>query len=196
VPDATRTDRPLVAILAGGGSTRMGRDKALVTVAGRTMLARAIDGARAAGLDVVVVGRELAEIDSADEGVRWLRDERPGAGPLAALATPLRTFGREVLLIACDMPRLDDTAIAWLAAQPMAEGAAAMMVRNDETIEPLFARYRPACLGAVERALASGRGSLRSIEAYVDVDVVDAPDWLRPLLLNINTPADLERLGR
>jgi len=92
---------PLGVILAGGGAARMGRDKALVEVAGRPMVEWVAEAVRSVTADLVVFGRSgtLA-------GLECVPDDRPARrGPLAGLATALRLAeGRPVMLVAVDQP--------------------------------------------------------------------------------------------
>jgi molybdopterin-guanine dinucleotide biosynthesis protein A len=105
----------LGVILAGGIATRMGRDKALVELAGRPMVEWVADAVRSVTTDILVLGRsgELA-------GLECVPDDYPARrGPMAGLATALRLAdGRPVLLVAVDQPwvRVDTlTALLGLA---------------------------------------------------------------------------------
>lgn len=92
---------PLGVILAGGGATRMGRDKALADIAGRPMIEWVADAVRSVTPDIVVLGRS-----GSLAGLECVADDHPARrGPLAGLATALRIAGgRPVLLVAVDQP--------------------------------------------------------------------------------------------
>jgi len=87
-------------VLAGGASRRMGRDKATIEIAGRTMAARVADALEAAGAsEVFFVGGGLS-----DHVRRTVPDDHPGVGPLGALLTALRTAASDlVVVLACDL---------------------------------------------------------------------------------------------
>lgn len=182
---------PALAILAGGASRRMGRDKASIVLDGRTLLARAVAAGVEAGLDVFVVGRARSEVVDGVSG--WIVDDRPGDGPLAALATALGALERELLLVACDMPLLDADAIAWLAMLGAPDDVDAVMTITDR-VEPLFARYRPSARAAAARLVDAGERSLRALIDECRVHVVPAPPEIASRLVNVNEPGDLERL--
>lgn len=142
----TRSDahstRPVAAILAGGQSRRMGRDKAGLNLGDTTFLDHVVRAAEEAVDTLLVVGRFSADdsldgngpvngpvkdpVDQAKDGgerktlvsgdldVQFLEDDRPGMGPLGGLATALRYAGLPVLLLACDMPLLDAATVQWL----------------------------------------------------------------------------------
>lgn len=144
-------------VLAGGAGRRLGGvDKAALTVAGRTLLERTLTAVADAGT-IVVVGpdRELPD------GVRATLEQPPGGGPVAALAAGLATLdpdGAEVVVVlACDMPFLDMTAVRRLVATtstpgvlPPPETDGAVLVDEDGRRQHLAAAYRRESL---ERAV-------------------------------------------
>ncbi|HVK39948.1 MAG TPA: molybdenum cofactor guanylyltransferase [Candidatus Kapabacteria bacterium] len=203
--------RPVVAILAGGESRRMGRDKATIELDGVSVIERIARAAASAGLRCIVVGRARPHIrastpshEASTRDVRepdeliedWIEDDSPGEGPLAALATALRRVGGDVILVACDMPLVDPASFEWLSSLVVDDSVAGVVPRNDRTLEPLFARYGPEALPAIEEVLLTGR---RSIGALIDrggIAIVDLPEKLRERLANVNTPEDLIRVRR
>jgi molybdopterin-guanine dinucleotide biosynthesis protein A len=92
-------------ILAGGRSSRMGRDKATLEINGVTMIDRAVALLRSVGLEAVVIGSPAEFTRRVDS--RAIADDWPGAGPLGGIATALRhTQSPWNLVLACDMPYL------------------------------------------------------------------------------------------
>ena len=90
------------AVLAGGASRRMGRDKALIDVGGRTLIDRALDVM--ADFDQVVVlggSAQVAQICSR-RGVEVLADVHPGSGPLMAILAAVEQVG-DLVALAVDM---------------------------------------------------------------------------------------------
>lgn len=195
-----------VAILAGGQSRRMGRDKAQITVDGLPLLERTARTALAACPSVVVVGRALPE-DWPLPGVAFLEDEAPDQGPLGGLATALRDLGAAeergdptgrpdaVLLLACDLPALTEEALPWLmqTAQERQPLGAGLITVNNGRREPLFSVYTPHCLPRIETNLAAGRRSLQALIDAGDFKFAGITPTLAPSLLNVNTPEELAR---
>lgn len=157
-------------VVAGGQGVRMGRPKRDIQLAGVTLVERARAILQSVGCDPIVV---------ADDG-----DD----GPLAALVEPLNALdGFEVFVLACDLP-LAKPAVDLLAALP----AGAVIAADDTGREqPLCARWPRAVAADTARDLVeAGERRMMALVDVIDPELVIAPD---DALLNVNTPADLER---
>ena len=187
----TKNDTPLlIAILAGGKSSRMGSDKAGLTRDGETLLARTARLARTVSdLPPLIVGRNEPD-DWGDVPARFVPDDSPDLGPVGGLRTALRLAGdRAVFALSCDLPALTDAALAWLIARE--RGELGVVTRNGEQFEPLFALYRAACLPLIEANIRAGRRSLHALIHASGGDgfaVADVPSEIAPALENVNTP--------
>ncbi|MCX7806281.1 MAG: molybdenum cofactor guanylyltransferase, partial [Planctomycetota bacterium] len=145
------------AILAGGRGSRMGADKALLRIGGRTLIERA------AGAMAEVFGdRLLIVTDRPDRFAgmalpRVATDLVPGAGPLGGLLTALREVGdAPVFAVACDMPGLDPAVMrAQLDLWRDGEADALVPVAAGRP-QPLHAIYSRVCIGIAEKLLPSG----------------------------------------
>jgi molybdopterin-guanine dinucleotide biosynthesis protein A len=131
-------------ILAGGKSSRMGRDKAWLEVGGTTLLARQIELARMVGAsEVFISGRVEADYSAFDGAV--LTDYFQSAGPLSGIERGLNAMTTPLLLVlAVDMPRLEVGFLRRLVAASAA-GCGVIPHRNKQ-IEPLVAIYPKAAL--------------------------------------------------
>ncbi len=202
-------DDPIGVVLAGGASRRMGQDKALLRLPGAaTLLETAVAALREAGLDVAVsfsTREQHRAVEAALGGPpspRIVIDERPGRGPLGGLHAALRAFpGRYVLLVACDMPRLDAAVLQAMARAP--RDADILMPRSGGHLQPLHALYGPACLPVADDMLAQGQLALKGLLDAPGLRVRYLDDaWLlraganRPAAVfdNVNTPAELAAL--
>lgn len=147
-------------ILAGGKSTRMGRDKAWLTVAGEPLLARQIQLACDAGArEVLLSGR--AGVDYARFGCRVLTDRWPEAGPLAGIESALHATTLPLLLaLAVDMPHMNADLLRQLAAHCAA--ATGTIPRVNGAIEPLAAFYPTRTLALVTAMLSNAPGGEKS----------------------------------
>lgn len=183
------------AVLAGGESRRMGRDKALVPVDGRPMAGIVASVFAAVGCDpVVIVGGDEAALRSV--GLPLVADLERGTGPLGGVVSALEWAANDagndewLLIGACDLAMLTVDAVRPLVeAASRATGADVVVARTDR-IEPALAVWRVASRHAVRQSYESGERALhRAIDGLAGVEVpVDAA-----ALRNINTPADLPR---
>lgn len=183
------------AILAGGRSSRFGRDKALEPWRGRRLIewvALALGGCG----ERIVVGGTAKRYGFL--GLEVVPDAIPEAGPLGGLATALdhARFER-VALVACDMPALTPEFWVVLASR---QAEAVVPEGPDGRLEPTASIFSRACLGPVRAALAAGELRMTGIIERVRAEVVpwtELDERFGPgLFLNANRPADLEVASR
>jgi molybdopterin-guanine dinucleotide biosynthesis protein A len=178
------------AVLTGGRSRRMGRDKALIEVEGSAMVDRVGGVLVEAGCsNVVAVGPSslagsLANVD----------DLYPGEGPLGGVITALQFFAVQasaVCVVACDMPWLDASALGELVRTASAtdgtNGFDVVMARTDR-LEPLCALWNPRCVSALQAEFDNGQRAVRDALDALSVATVVVP---AAALHNVNTPDDL-----
>ena len=181
------------AVMAGGKSRRMGRDKAWLDVGdGRPIVRRVIDVLAEVADEVFIVANDDRYRGL---GLRVVADRFPDGGVLGGIATALGAAVHDrVLVAACDMPLLRPDVFRLLVAR--SEGSDAVVPRVGGEYETLHALYSKACLAPIERALASGR--LRVISFFDDVRVraideaeLRAVDPDLASFTNVNTPEEL-----
>jgi molybdopterin-guanine dinucleotide biosynthesis protein A len=197
------------AVLAGGASRRMGRDKATMPVGGSPLAGRVLAAAGRVADPVVLVAptghraRRLVAPEGGPMGGTAGVVTDPGDGPLAALAAALAALeAGHVLVLAGDHPGLRVELLAHLVS--LRERAEAVACRRGGRLEPLVAVYerRPA-LAAARARLAAGDHSLRGLLAALRTLVVEEADWrgIDPdggSFADLDDPADLAawRRGR
>ncbi|MBL7962746.1 MAG: molybdenum cofactor guanylyltransferase [Flavobacteriales bacterium] len=179
-------------VLAGGRSSRMGRDKALVEWEGRSLLDRALDKLDPHVREVLVIGEPEKY---GHVGPFVIADEWPGKGPLGGLATAMRYASNDrLLVIACDLPGLNDRLFEMLKGQ-LGKATEAVVPRHDGLIEPLAAAYhrnaQPAFRRCVELDVLKMSDALGQVRtSYLEV-VPGSDGWPADLFRNINRPGDL-----
>jgi molybdopterin-guanine dinucleotide biosynthesis protein A len=174
-------------LLTGGASSRFGRDKATAPWGDATL------AERAAGILAAVTSPTL-EIGPGVSGLTHVDD--PRQGPLVALATALPHLpsGFPVLVLACDLPLVDDLLLRWLADHP-SPGSVVPLAGDPPRPQPLTARWSPATTSRIPALVAAGEHSLRPLLTSPDVLLVPLEEWADPSALDdTDTPADLERL--
>jgi molybdopterin-guanine dinucleotide biosynthesis protein A len=183
------------AILAGGASTRMGRDKATLAFEGATLAQRVARALGACFARVRVVLRPGAPSPLALERID---DRRELRAPIVGIEAALTACeAPAVLIAACDLPAIDPRVVLALAALAPAEGGADVVApRGPRGPEPLLAIWRPRVLPEVTRRVERGDLALQSLLAALDTLYVPEPE-LRALdpklesLRNLNRPEDL-----
>lgn len=189
------------AVLCGGASKRMGRDKALLVLDGRTLIERcleALNGVAASSLVACGPQPRYARL-----GLPLALDGVPDGGPLAGLCAALeRTRTPWLCVLACDMPRASADGMRTLLARARAEDLDGCLLRTPSGVEPLFAVYRASCLEAVRAALARGERRMISFHGFEVagrplrigyLDANDLPSALRDCARNLNTLPEYER---
>lgn len=185
-------------VVAGGRSTRMGRDKALLPWEGGTLLDHALDRLRRVTDDVRILCGPVARYD--DRGVPLVLDRWADAGPLAALEAALAAAApRPALLLGVDLPFAPAALLHVLLAQLAEREVDAVVPVEDDRPQPLCAVYGPGCMAPVRARLAAGERRMTcfwpDVAVYAPnvVSLVSLADPRGPRLFrNLNTPEDLE----
>lgn len=154
-------------ILAGGKSSRMGRDK--------TQFFRE---------HTLAVLRQCFS-----ETLVITEDDTPGLGPLGGIVTALRRRP-EIFVVACDLPFLNVELIREMAGLLAGYDAVAL------PREPLHAAYSVSALPSAEAQIATGDYSVQRWLGTLRIQQPDLsryPDWEK-IFFNVNTPADLAKV--
>lgn len=179
-------------LLAGGRSVRMGHDKALIRVAGQSLLMRSLMFLKL-NFDAVLIAGDRPAMESPD--IQTIPDIYPGSA-LGGLYTGLKSAATDwIFVMPCDMPYPDKRILELLFS--LYKGADAIVPRTPDGYEPVFAFYHKRCLPVFEDALKRGKKSIFALYPQLNVrclDWQDMPtDWEKSLL-NINTPDDLLKI--
>ena len=183
------------AILVGGHSRRMGRDKARLEIGSSTLLERVIAAATPAVDELVLIARQAG--DYADFGLPVYADLHPDLGPVGGLYTALkRSPAPAVLLLPCDLPFITADFLRFLL--DCLGDHHAVVPRNDESLQPLCSVYTRHCLPAIEAAIATNRLSIKALHRDIDTRILGPDEWRhldphRTLFANLNPPDDYER---
>lgn len=185
------------AILAGGKSRRMGRNKALLPFGGRPLIARVYDTLSPLFEDIFMV--------TDDPGLFGfipcpkIPDRVPGKGPISGVDAALRHSNSPfVLVVACDAPFLSSSLLERMAENT---GEADLVIPfGPRGPEPLCAIYGKGCLPLIEESLRKGDYSIMALIGLLrtreisreEVASVD-PDFRS--FQNINTPMDFRTLS-
>lgn len=175
------------AILAGGSSSRMGREKAALIVEGTPFLDRIHDTLTEVFTEVVVCGGSQVP-----PGGVLIHDDLPGEGPIGGLLSALRiSRGRTVFVTAVDMPLVTAELIRSIA-EPQVMGASVRIATVGGEDQPLLGVYGSAVESVARARFDSG---LRSMLGLIDdIDGVERIEMDAYDLSNVNTPEDYQNL--
>jgi molybdopterin-guanine dinucleotide biosynthesis protein A len=184
-------------ILAGGLSTRMGVDKALLIIEGKTLLYRLVEQLTGLVQHVVVsVGSLQREalyresLEELGEKVSFALDRYPECGPLSGLHAGLSMIAEGyVFVMACDMPQLSEALFSELLAY-MDKGVDVIHTPN----QPFHALYHARMVSQIEEALEAQdfrlMGLLRRLQT---LEVTPQEQRGASIFTNLNTPADYNK---
>lgn len=170
-------------VLAGGRSSRMGTDKAVLKVGGRRLVDSTVQALRTMCAEVLVASgqRVIRGLD-----VQQIHDA--GDGPLGGIVAGLAVARTDlVAVVAVDMPSVDPRLLADLAARW--EGEVAVAPRAGDVLQPLHAVYATAWHDRLAAAFAAGARSPAAVVSELGARIVDVDD--DRFARNLNRPADL-----
>jgi molybdopterin-guanine dinucleotide biosynthesis protein A len=183
------------AILVGGASSRMGRDKARLEWHGVPLVRRVADALGSCLTQVRLVTRPGAEppLD-----LPCIEDSETDRAPIVGIHAALRACGRAAVLVAaCDLPEIDPRfVLALLALVPVDGDFDVVAPQRGQHLEPLLAVYRPRILPEVERRIRAGELGLQKLLRSVmtlrvpEEELRSIDPELRSLR-NVNQPSDL-----
>jgi molybdenum cofactor guanylyltransferase len=185
-------------ILAGGKSTRMGTDKAFVELGGRTLMAHALEIARAVGGEVWIAG----DVVRFEGYGRVVEDIYRNRGPLAGIHAALRSTSTDLnLMLAVDLPFIPAAFLEYLIRQAKATEAVVTVPRDGGRLQPLCAVYRKAFALVAERSLQAGENKIDPLFSLVATRVLEEAElrnlgFSATMFGNLNTREDLDRANR
>ena len=189
------TPQPITGvILAGGKSSRMGQNKALMSLGGKRLVDRAVEVMRSV-FDALLMVTNTPDV-YAELGLPMVPDVWPEKGSLGGVYSALYHVATPYcLVVACDMPFLRAAVLRYLITQMADYDVVVPDVLGE--LQTLHAIYSKACLQPIERRLATHQ--LRIIGFFPDVRVrtITASELAPydPALLafqNLNTPEEFQ----
>ena len=174
-------------VLAGGRSSRMGQDKALLPWKGSTLIQSVAREVFNAAGNVTLIGspQRYGKL-----GFPVIPDKIEGCGPLGGLHAALSATSAEWnVLVACDMPAITSQLIEQLLEAAEGSGCDALVPETPGGLEPLCAVYHARLLPAVESAIHSKLLKMHDFVSIIQTRLWPAPD--PAVFRNINTPQEI-----
>lgn len=193
-------------LLAGGRSTRMGQDKALLSIHGQPLVTHMLAKLRALHLEPTICGNRPDLAICAPV----IPDAAEACGPLGGITAALQATDADLnLILAVDLPALPIEFLRWLTARAAITGAGATIPYAQGRPQPLCAVYHRNLAPGLRQSLAAGNyrvmNAVRRAASCIDTFMVEqiaaveafdiAPDtppvhtWFR----NLNTPQEFAR---
>jgi len=188
-------DDVTVFVLAGGQSTRMGRDKALLLLGGQTLLERALALAHRIAPRVAVLG---SREKYAATGERIIEDQFSGCGPLAGIHAALVATDTDLnLILSVDMPFVPLEFFLYLLERARSRPPAQVTVPRvggsiQATCLACYRSFRIVCENQLKLGLCKVENAIKlASPAYVDEEEIRARGIGPDVFRNLNTPEDL-----
>jgi molybdenum cofactor guanylyltransferase len=200
-------------VLAGGRSSRMGRDKALLPFAGRPLIGHAVSILHEAGLSASIAGADLAARSALAAFAPVVDDPEPGLGPLAGICAALvASSARFAIFLPVDLPLLPPSLIVYLLYHARITSSAVTLPSVNGFAQTFPVVLDRSTLPALQDELNSGRRGCFSafraaairldqpissvaVELLAQSGQVSHPLGLPPIhwFFNVNSPQDLRR---
>ena len=187
-------------ILAGGKSSRLGRDKSRETIGGVPLIRRVITAVGEVSREIIIVGGQHNELAEMGPNIRFVLDRAFGIGPLMGIYSGLSEARYAcACLVACDLPFINPSVLRLLI--DMAAGHQAAVTVIGGTPQPTHAIYAKSVLPIIEETLRIEGAGLMTLLDRLDVKYIEEAEVreIDPELLsfmNINTERDLKEARR
>lgn len=175
-------------ILAGGKSSRMGRNKALLPIRRVPLIQHIVHSLQGICRSItVVLADEPESTYSFLEQVQFVRDAHPGKGPIAGIHAGLQAISTEYgFVMACDMPLFSKEVFDLL--QERLPGPDAVMA----PMQPFHAIYHKRVWQQAEVCLRDNHLRMTDLLKMIRVEVLEEISPAAPCFVNLNTPDDVE----
>jgi len=186
-------------ILAGGKSSRLGRDKAWEDVGGQRIIDRVIGALQSSCDEVLIIGDrpERQNELSLPKCIQYRSDELKGRGSIGGLYTGLKSSDTLwSLVVACDMPFISRELIRFMLSIISKNRCDAIVPVINGRYQPTHALYNSTCIPFIEKNISSGNFRMDSYfdEIYLEEiseDVINSIKGAELSFFNVNTEDDL-----
>ena len=173
-------------ILAGGKSSRMGKDKSLLPINGVPMIQHIYSQLTPYFKEILVATNNRKHFDFLD--LKIVNDHESCRGPLAGISAGLEASKYDInFMVACDIPDIDIKTVCMMINK-VEDCDGVIPTTKGGYLEPMFAIYRKSMLPAVRQTLLCGENNILKVFPYCNIKYMNLgkADWLR----NLNTEDD------
>ncbi len=178
-------------ILAGGKSSRMGSDKALLLYKGKVFLSHVINAIKPLVDDIIIVSNDERH---SQFNYRRISDTIIDAGPLAGIHAGLTDSNTENnLVLSCDVPLIQTSILEFILSHNENQ-TDVIQIEEKGRKHPLIALYKKSTTAHINQALIQGERKLRRALIGLNIKTVSVPEGQGDALKNINTMMDLKKI--
>jgi molybdopterin-guanine dinucleotide biosynthesis protein A len=183
-------------VLAGGKSSRMGKDKGLCTFYGKPMVLHAVELLRQVCDNIIISSNNP---DYSQFGLPVVEDEIKNIGPLGGIYSGLKqTKSQDNFFLSCDMPMVTTDLVKYIVSEK--EGFEIVIPMFNGLPEPLCAYYNKQITDEMLEIIKSGEYKIQEIAKnfkvkFLPIDL-HLPFYSDGLFTNINSQKDLDTLER
>lgn len=182
-------------ILAGGKSSRMGVDKALLKMNGKTLLETVIEICQPVCSSIIISSNNPAH---SVHGYPVIADEQKGCGPIGGIYTCIKqSLTNWNFIISVDTPFVTPDFIQFLLLHT-GDFNVVIPVYSGKT-EPLIALYNRSCLPVIEKQIQLQLFKIQHLLALLNAEFVECNEWIEktPMIFNnLNRPEDINTLNK
>ncbi len=178
-------------ILAGGKSTRIGRDKSLLHYQNKTLIQHSIDALQPLVSTIIIV----SDNPNHDyKNTKRVSDLIPNSGPVAGIYTGLHHSKTENnIVLSCDIPKINSIILKKLISNSFLSFDVVQLESNGQQM-PLIASYKKHCSEACLSAIKNGERRLQKVVKTLNTHTILLQKEERNSTININTPKQLKTL--
>ncbi|MCD6129851.1 MAG: molybdenum cofactor guanylyltransferase [Deltaproteobacteria bacterium] len=185
--------KPTAVILAGGGSRRIGRNKAFLKLEGKPVIQHQIETLKTLCKRVIIIANKTEEYRKLN--VTTFKDEIPYLGPLGGIYTGLKNALTDwIFVCGCDMPFIDTKLIEY--EWKKRDNVDIVVPFYKERFQTLHALYKKSCLKTIEEAIRKGERRIRDILPHLKLNIIKEEEIVsikaEKSLVNINTTQELK----
>lgn len=185
-------------ILAGGKSSRLGRNKALQIIDGKSLIQRVIDRLGMLSTEIIIVTARGEAIPShSTVEIKTVADIYPEKGPLVGIYSGLASSSSSrAVAVGCDTPFLSVSLLEYMAQIYSVYDVVVPRIKSK--LEPLCAVYSRNCSGPIQKLLEQNELRIDKLFGmvkvkYIEEDEINRFDPEHLSFFNINSEADLDR---
>ncbi|MGQ9546425.1 MAG: molybdenum cofactor guanylyltransferase [Dehalococcoidia bacterium] len=185
-------------ILAGGKSSRLGGNKALQVIGGRSLVRWVVDRLASLSTEIIIATAHGEAIPCLSHAkIKTVADIYVGKGPLAGIHSGLMaSSSARAIVVSCDIPFVSVGLLKYMTQ--ICSAFDVVIPRIEDKIEPLCAVYSRSCLAPIQKLLEEDERQIRKLLSmvkvkYVEEDEINNFDPEHLSFFNINNQADLDR---